>query len=435
MTKREAREAQRQAALQEALTIARAAESANRDLTTEELATVTAKRAEAANIKTQLEATAGLEDEATRAAAALSAGAAAGALHNNEQDRPFRSLGEQMLAVRSSTGAGRTIDPRLLGIIERAASGASEGVPSDAGFLVQTDFSTELFKKAHAAGQLLGRVRHVPISANANGFKANVIDESSRATGSRWGGIQVYWAAEAGTTTAKKPKLRQIQMDLVKLFGLYYATDELMQDAAALGSIAEQAFTEEFAFVFDDCIVRGTGVGQPLGFMASGALVTISKEAGQAADSIVTENLAKMYAAMPAPNKANAVWLTNVNVLPQLLTLSIALGASSQPVFLPPGGFSQAPYGTIFGKPVLEIEQAAAIGDLGDIAFVDLSEYLWIEKGGVQAASSIHVQFLTDETTFRWTVRVNGQPTWNLPLTPYKGTASSLSPFVTLQAR
>jgi hypothetical protein len=46
----------------------------------------------------------------------------------------------------------------------------------------------------------------------------------------------------------------------------------------------------------------------------------------------------------------------------------------------------------------------------------------------------MHVAFLTDEMTFRITYRVDGEPIWNAPLTPYKG-ANTLSPFVTLQSR
>jgi hypothetical protein len=84
---------------------------------------------------------------------------------------------------------------------------------------------------------------------------------------------------------------------------------------------------------------------------------------------------------------------------------------------------------------VVFCEQSASLGDLGDLAFVDLGEYLWIEKGGLQASSSIHVSFLTVETAFRWVARVNGQPMPDKPTTPFKGAASSLSPFVTLAAR
>ena len=83
---------------------------------------------------------------------------------------------------------------------------------------------------------------------------------------------------------------------------------------------------------------------------------------------------------------------------------------------------------------MLEIEQCSALGDVGDIILADLSQYLTIEKGGLQSASSIHVQFVTDETAYRFVVRNNGQPIWNSALTPYKG-ANDLSPFVTLAER
>jgi hypothetical protein len=62
----------------------------------------------------------------------------------------------------------------------------------------------------------------------------------------------------------------------------------------------------------------------------------------------------------------------------------------------------------------------------------DMSQYLFWEKGGVQAASSIHVAFQTDEQVFRFTYRCYGCPSIASPLTPYKGTASTQSPFVIL---
>jgi HK97 family phage major capsid protein len=88
------------------------------------------------------------------------------------------------------------------------------------------------------------------------------------------------------------------------------------------------------------------------------------------------------------------------------------------------------------GRPVIPIEHCSALGDLGDILLADMSQYYLATKGGVQMASSIHVQFLTDETVFRFVYRVDGQPSWNVALTPHLSTAGqTLSPFVTLAAR
>ena len=83
---------------------------------------------------------------------------------------------------------------------------------------------------------------------------------------------------------------------------------------------------------------------------------------------------------------------------------------------------------------MIPFEQCSTLGTVGDIALVDYSQYALANKGGVQAAQSIHVAFLTDEVAFRWIYRVDGSPLWNAPLTPYKG-SSTLSPFVVLATR
>ena len=62
-----------------------------------------------------------------------------------------------------------------------------------------------------------------------------------------------------------------------------------------------------------------------------------------------------------------------------------------------------------------------------------MSEYLFWQKGAVQAAQSIHVQFLTDQTVFKFIARYDGQTALASALTPYKG-SSTLSPFVALLA-
>jgi HK97 family phage major capsid protein len=263
----------------------------------------------------------------------------------------------------------------------------------------------------------------------------NVIDETSRADGSRWGSVLAYWVAEAAALTGSRPKFRPIEMKLNKLIGLYYATDELLRDAVALSAVATEAFTEEFGFKIDDAIVRGTGAGMPLGFLNAGALVTVTKETGQAAATILAENIMKMWSRMLPQSLDTAAWFINQECWPQLFQLSLAVGTGGIPLFLPAGQFNNAPNGTLLGKPIIPIEQASALGTAGDINFCDLGQYLLIEDaGGIQAASSIHVLFLTDEMTFRWTLRTNGQPKQVAPITPYKGSAA-LSPFVTLGAR
>lgn len=357
----------------------------------------------------------------------------------------FRSFGEFLQAVAlagsprgTSIGGkrGGYVDQRLLfeGPPEARATGLSEGVPSDGGFLVGQDFASALITKTYESGLLANRCRKIPISPNSNGLKMNGIDETSRAAGSRWGGIRAYWKGEAAAKTASKPKFRRIELELEKLIGLCYSTDELLQDSTALEAVIMEGFSEEFAFQLDDAIFRGTGAGQPQGFMPSNCLVSVAKETGQAATTIVYENVVKMYARLWARSMMRSVWLCNQDTIPQLFTMTLNVGTGGAPVFLPANGAAGRPYSTIFGRDILFIEQADTLGQKGDIVLADPSQYLLIDKGGIQAASSIHVQFIYDETCFRFVYRVDGEPLWNAALTPYKGT-NTVSPFVTLNAR
>ena len=385
----------------------------------------------------------------------------AGIVVEDEADRklegsPFKGIGEFLLAVARGGDERllplKSTDPvdeggydmvKAVGIAAigdlrpavKAVSGLSEGVPSAGGFLVGTDAAPGLLSRTYEVGELLRRVDMIGISANSNGMTFNAEDETSRADGSRRGGIRAYWAAEATEKDATKPKFRQMALKLNKVIGLCYATDELLADAAALGSWIMSAFPEEMSFVMEDAIYNGTGAGMPLGILGSGCLVSVAKESGQAATTIVAENVINMWSRMWSRSRRNAVWLINQDVEPQLHTLNIPHGTAGQLVYMPPGGLSVSPYATLYARPVLPIEYAPTLGQVGDIMLADMNQYQMINKGGIEAASSIHVRFIYDETCFRFVYRIDGQPKWDSTLTPKSGSSNTLSPFIVLDIR
>jgi HK97 family phage major capsid protein len=173
-------------------------------------------------------------------------------------------------------------------------------------------------------------------------------------------------------------------------------------------------------------LINGVGGGEPLGFLNAASLVTVAKETGQKANTILAENVINMYSRMFASSLSSAVWLINQNTLPQLLTMSIAVGTGGVPVYLPPGNsLVNAPGGALMGRPVFPIEQCASVGTIGDILFVDVANgYVIAEKGGIKTDMSIHVLFESDQSVFRFILRVDGQPIRATALTPYKGGAN-----------
>lgn len=175
----------------------------------------------------------------------------------------------------------------------------------------------------------------------------------------------------------------------------------------------------------EDAIFEGDGVAKPLGIMSSTALVSVTRID---ANEIDATDISNMWARRWT-GANDYVWLINSSIFPQLINLTVG----NWPVYLPASGLSGAPYGTIYGKPVIETEYSAALGTSGDIMLASLSQYAIITKGGVQSASSMHVQFLTDEMVYRFVYRIDGSSLWHSALTPFKG-SNTISPFVVLTA-
>jgi HK97 family phage major capsid protein len=278
------------------------------------------------------------------------------------------------------------------------------------------------------------RCTEIPISGASNGMKLPRLDEKSRADGSRFGGVTGYWLAEAAQISGTKGKLATTELNLKKVAALVYATDELLADSAALSAWVSRVASAELAWQVDNRIIRGSGAGCPLGIVNAGATIEVPKEANQVADSVVVENILKMYSRLPAGSDSTAVWYTSKSVMTQLYGMGLVVGLGGTPIFMPAGGISGKPYNTLLGLPVIPIEHAAKLGDKGDLILADMPHYLLATKGGVQAAASIHVEFLTDQTCFRFVLRVDGQPDGPSPITPWNGGPTE-SPFLVLQSR
>ncbi len=356
--------------------------------------------------------------------------------------RMSRGMGAFMFEVKNAALkqiSGQKGDLRLYALNEgferrAAAAGASEAVPSDGGFLLFPTFAQELLQLAHETGLIYGRVRKLPLNEFTASIKIPAVDEQSRKDGFRNGGVQMFWEQEAQALTGSRPTFAQLEMVLKKLTGLFYTTNELLADQNLLGNYIMTAFSQEFGFKLDDAMIRGTGAGQPLGILNSNCLVKITKETGQAAQTVVWENIKKAWGRMWSKSRLNSVWFINQDVEQQLYGMGQVVGVGGLPVYLPPTGAAGTPYATLFGRPVMPIEQASTLGTVGDVMLCDFSQQLMIDKSDLQTATSMHVRFLTDELVYRWIYRTDSQPWWKTSLTPAQGSATQ-SPFVVLDTR
>jgi HK97 family phage major capsid protein len=403
------------------------AETENRALTDAEQKEFDGHIAECEKIKGQItsqEALAAIERSAP-AVAQIEVGA------DRATQRPWQSLAEQLMAVRNhARSKGTVTDPRL----QAAALGGNESVDSEGGFLVAPEFAPGVWQRAYEASDLAGRCFDQPMTAS-NRLTVNAVDEDSRVDGSRWGGVQSYWLGESGTFTPSQAKFRQMELIAKKLIVLSYATEEQLADGPALAAYLDKVVPLEFAFAVDNAIYNGTGAGQPLGFMQSGALITVAKDSGDSTATVSSNDVFNMWGRMWPAARKNAAWFNNVDVEKVLWNLTRGSGTAVELLYTGPGERgNNSNYGVMLGRPVIPVEYAATLGTPGDLVLADLSQYYLARRSGIQMDTSIHVQFLTDQQAFRWKARLDGQPAWKKPLTPKNGT-NTLSPFIALAAR
>ena len=340
----------------------------------------------------------------------------------------WRNIGDFAAAVRKAAlpGGLTDADPRL--IQNAATTFSTEGVGEDGGFAVPPEFRTAIMEKVMGEDSLIARTDQLTSSSNTLTIPA---DETTPWQST--GGIQAFWGNEGGAISQSKMELTDKSIRLNKLTALVPVTSELIDDAPALDSYLRRKTPEKMDYRVTDAILNGTGSGQPLGILNGAGLVTVSKESGQVADTLVFQNINNMHSRMYSRWRTGAIWLINQDIEPQLGSLNHP--GDSSPVFMPPGGLSQAPFGTLMGKPIIPTEACQALGDAGDIIFVNLQQYMTVRKtSGIRAETSIHLWFDQDITAFRFILRVAGEPWWNSVIARANG-ANTLSAYVTLADR
>lgn len=331
----------------------------------------------------------------------------------------FKSSGDFMMGVKD---AAQGNVPKVF------QSAAYEKNGDDGGFLVPQDIADGILKKLDAKESLFAGTTQLKCSGNGLTIP---VDESQP-----WNsGVIAYWMAEGGPFTQSKPDFKMVEFKLKKLGALVVATDELLEDATALESYIKMAAPDAIMHKINDSIISGNGVGKPSGILNSGFKIQASKESMQTADTINAKNIINMYARMLPIARAGAAWYINAGAEAQLLGLK---DDNDNYIYLAPGSqMNQSPYGLLLGRPVYPMMSSMqALGDAGDIAFMNLAYYYTLTKQGqgVKSAQSIHAYFDTEKTAFRFSLRIDGRVPFQTPVAAQYGSHTA-SGFVTLEAR
>jgi HK97 family phage major capsid protein len=354
-------------------------------------------------------------------------------LAEQDPNKGFRSpkdfIGAVMVAGLSN---GRRVDARLEPLKVHAAAGGDEARSDDGqygAFLVPAGFSPTLLELTPEDDPTASETTKMPMANPTVAIPARVDKDHSTSVS---GGLIVTRRPQTASATSSRMKLDGVTFRANSLFGLAFATEEILMDSPiSFAAILARGFQQEFAAHALTERLSGTGVGEPLGILNAPCLVSVSKETGQAAKTIVKENIDKMRAR--TYRYSRAIWLANHDTLPQLASLVQIVGVGGTPVPY----FTVSADGTQFllaGRPIYFTEFAETVGTKGDLILGNWSEYIDALYQPLESAESIHVRFVEHERTLKFWLRNDGQPWWKSALTPRKS-ADTLSPFVVLATR
>jgi len=339
----------------------------------------------------------------------------------------YRSMGEYLVDVVRAGRRAEQPDERLT----RAALSTygQESVGAEGGFAIPPAFAENIATKVEGESSLLGATDQITISGNSMTFPKD------EATPWGTGGPQANWIGEGGAITQSKPDLKTNTVKAHKIAALVPLTEELQEDAPALEAYVSRRVPMVMGHKIDLAIYSGSGSGQPLGMLVGPGVKSVAKESGQIADTIVGLNVIKMWNGLYAPFRDGAVWLANQDTETQLQQMILTPGLLTDfAVYLPAGGFSQAPYNTLMGRRVIFTQVCETLGDLGDIMLCNLKHYLTVSKGGPRTTSSIHFWFDQDALALKTVMRLGGQPWWDSTIAARDGSAT-YSAYVALAER
>jgi HK97 family phage major capsid protein len=305
----------------------------------------------------------------------------------------------------------------------------SEATGTGGGYLVPQEFLNELFNVAAETAVIRPRARVMRMASRSMVVPAVDLTDSSFSAGDTqfFGGVKATWIETDTEKTSTQPAFRNIEFVAHELSGYTEVGNGLLADSGtALGPFLNQSFSGAINWYEDYAFLRGSGSGEPLGILNAPCLKKVARDTDN--DFTLADAAEMLQGLLPASHGApSTVWIMNITLLEKLVQFSTA----NTVVWIP--NARQALPMTLFGIPVIFTEKTPSLNTAGggDVILADLS-YYWIgDRQDSEISASIHANFTKNQTVWRFSHRVDGQPALNNVITLSDAT-TTVSPFVSL---
>lgn len=315
-------------------------------------------------------------------------------------------------------------DLKELGDLEgKTLVGDDPGSTGRADYLVPPEHMGELLRVMGEQQQFAQRARRIPMARRSVTFPRLVQDDNT-VNRPMFSFASVTKLAEAAEKPEREPKFGQLTLNAVKYAAYLEASDELLVDSIVdLPPVLADLLTTAISYEFDRDTMRGSGNGEPLGFLTSAATLGVNRTT---AGKVTLEDIFNMEARFFG---TDGIYLFHQSAVPQIYALQQAniVAWNSDLTGRVPG--------TLLGRAMVRTAKLPILGMRGDFNLVDPSFYLVGEVQTITLANSIHYRFRNDVTSWRAVYRAAGSP-WPAGTFSMEAAAGEptweVSPFVTL---
>jgi HK97 family phage major capsid protein len=336
-------------------------------------------------------------------------------------DKNVKSFGDFLMAVKRG-------DAVRLAEVYGSVKDMSSETGAAGGYLVPTEHHMQLMQIAGEQSYLLGPngVFQQPVVAPAGTYPA--LDQFTAPTAgagntAEAGKLTAAKRAQGGAYAETQPEFEQIKY-LVNdaASGMVQAPKELRQDVASLETLLKGLISIAVKSKLEYYILRGNGVGEPLGILNAPAAIGIDADVANTWD---LDDAVEIVSRHKNVSGKPSVWAIHPGTIVDIA----AMGISSVNGFIadPTQGLRQ----TLLGFGLVKSEHLPQPDNSGHALLMDPGAYVLFVLGQMYIDFSEHYAFANGLDSWRFGLRCDGQPWMKGKITLADPQGSyTVSPFV-----
>lgn len=321
-----------------------------------------------------------------------------------KSDRNIKSFGDFLLSVRRG-------DTVRLSKVYSTTKAMGEDSGAAGGWLVPTDYSTQLLQITPQTSPVLSRVNVIPVNT-ASGDYPTIDQYFTPAAGQNpaAGGVKGTQHPENVSASSTDPTFDMLHWRVHKTDGYTQVSNELIADSPnAIEALLRSLFQIAIAAKQEYQVLRGTGVGEPLGILNSSAIYNVTP----ATNNLFSwTDVGSMQARFKQIGNQPPVWLIHPSIWPDILTMEVGTAGGAVWAANMQGGMGN----TINGYQIVQSSHLPSANSAGAVILADLYGYLLFRREELAISFSEHIGFLEGKGTWRFESRIDGMPWLRQPI-------------------